>query len=234
MKVWWLTLVLFTVATSAGAAEQPVVADQPPVAAPKTVAAPAVPAAAPAEAPMAAVEPAEPIISPPPAVPATPEDAVRAALNGTSWDVQIAPLSGEGKPSKDTLSFADGQVTSANLSKAGYPSTNYSLTLREDGTASWETMQSQEGKGIVFWRGEVGGPSMRGVMSKRPAEGPTEDFGFFGQETSGKTIDILSAAMESKSVAGGSIGTVVTPMPVATPSSAPAVPAPKKKKKGLF
>lgn len=230
MKAWWLALVFLIATTSAGAVEE---LSTPPAAEPVREA--AAPSEAPADAAAAPVSssPAvpEPIISPPPAQPATPDDAVRAALNGTSWEVQVTPLGGAGKPSKDTLSFADGQVSSASLTKAGYPSTNYSLTLREDGTASWETMQGLEGKGIVFWRGELGGPSMRGIMSKRPAEGPTEDYAFSGPEATGKVIDISAAALEGAAAQMPAITPSASPAPAA---GAPSAPAPKKNKKGRF
>lgn len=106
-----------------------------------------------------------------------------ALLNGTLWSVEMMPLSGEKgkKPLQDTLKFEGGKITSTALSKEGYPTSNYTLTVGEDGLVVWETMQTKEGAGVVFWRGERQGDTMRGILSKQPTEGKNTDYSFSGK-----------------------------------------------------
>ena len=165
-----------------------------------------------------------------PEKPLNPEDQVRAQLDGTSWSVQLTPSSGAAglKPQKDTITFTKRQVTSEFLTKAGYPNSNYSLTLGDDGKAVWETMQTKEGEGVAFWRGEVSGTSMRGVLSKHPLKGDPEDYGIAGQVAGAKSITVPTAAQAPT----GAVQVAPTAKPAAA-STAPAgaKPSAKKKKK---
>lgn len=199
---------------------------------------PAVPVAlepqAPAEAPAEAAAPAtapEPAVTPAPQRPKTPADDVRAQLDGTQWDVEITPLGGgeKAKPKKDTLSFKGRQLTSAWLAKEGYPDSNFSLTIGEDGTVIWETMQSKEGAGVVFWRGELSGSRVQGVLSKRPVEGASEDYSFHGSEQSGKAVSVSPDAGAQAAGVAASQAPATQPAPEAA-----AEPSPKKKKKSRF
>lgn len=162
-----------------------------------------------------------------PVKPLSPEDEARAKLDGTSWALEVTPLSGTGKVKehKDTVSFTARQVTSEKLSKAGYPSSNYSITIGDDDIAVWETMQTKEETGVVFWRGELRGSTMQGVLSKHPTEGAAEDFSFVGREVAGKAVE-----------AGDQItGPTNLPTPLQPPSPSAQEESPKKKKRrGLF
>ncbi len=124
------------------------------------------------------------------AQPKTPEEALLAQLNGTQWSLKLTPSNAakEQKPVNDTVSFNGRKITSEFLSKSGYPSSNFSLSMGGDGKGVWETMQTKEGEGVAFWRGEIDGSTMRGVLSKHPVEGNPEDYSFAGQVTGGKTI----------------------------------------------
>jgi len=147
------------------------------------------PMAAPeAAAPAAADAPAqEPAPEPPKAK--SPEDQVRAQIAGTTWDVELTTIVGEKtKTQKDSLTFDEKQVKSDRLTKAGYPTSNYTLTVGEDGVPVWETMQTKEGEGVAFWRGELRGSTMRGVLSKHPTEGAPEDYTFSGREGQGRAV----------------------------------------------
>ena len=174
----WLGIMML-LATPGVAAEEGV---QPPVGA--TEAQPAAPAAAPVKLP-------------------SREEEVRATLDGTTWPLDVTPLSvgGKVKGYKDTVTFTARQVTSDKLSKGGYPSSNYSLTIGDDGVPVWETMQTKEAAGVVFWRGELHGSAMRGVVSKHPTEGAAEDFSFVGQEAAGKAANPSARKLSETSAA---------------------------------
>ena len=202
----------------------------------------------PVEAPAAAPQPVTP---PAAAKPLTPEQHIQAQLNGTTWSLDLA-ASGQGKKSpKDTVTFEDGKVSSARLSKAGYGQSNYTLTIGDDGVAVWETMQSQDGKGVVFWRGELHGSAMRGIVSEHPTEGENNDWSFSGAENSGRTIQVpahrasVAPAMPSAppvvaapQAPAKPAPVVMTPVAPAPPAAAPRAPveapAAAKKKKGWF
>jgi len=95
----------------------------------------------------------------------------RAALNNTEWQITVTPLEQkEEKPHQDTLRFVNNQVVSENFAIEGYPATNYSLTVKQDGTVIWETMQTKiekEEKEITFWRGEWRDERMKGIISRQ-------------------------------------------------------------------
>ena len=88
-------------------------------------------------------------------------------LNNTEWQIEMTPLSGKGKKESETVTFKNNQVMMAGYSKKGFPMTNITLTVQDDGTVIWETMQTSEKSGICFWRGEMDKTlmTMRGVMS---------------------------------------------------------------------
>ena len=106
--------------------------------------------------------------------------AKTAELNNTEWTIELKSMAGgKAKAEKDTLHFADGKVSSANMGKAGYGASNFTTRLLEDGALAWETMQSSEKDGIAFWRGDIGADGvMRGVLSKRDLKDNAKDFSF--------------------------------------------------------
>lgn len=170
--------------------------------------------------------------------PLSPEDQLRAQLDGTQWSLQLNPSSGakDVKPQKDTISFTKRQVSSAFLTKAGYPTSNYSLTLGNDGRAVWETMQTKEGEGVTFWRGEIEGAVMHGVLSKHPLEGNPEDYSIVGQIVGDKKIDIPAfaqapaGAVQVQPAAAGVSPPPSTPAPTPAASATQEKPAKKKRK----
>ncbi|MBI4313191.1 MAG: hypothetical protein HY594_00090 [Candidatus Omnitrophica bacterium] len=109
--------------------------------------------------------------------------AAQARLSSTEWAIELSPMSGEkGKAAiKDTLVFEKGKVQSRQLASAGFPATNYTLTVGDDGVAVWETMQTGSDTSVAFWRGELHGEAMRGILSKHPAKGNSMDMAFSGQ-----------------------------------------------------
>ena len=89
-------------------------------------------------------------------------------LNGTRWEVTLRSTDPKAKDQQDKFIFQDGQFRSENLSKRGFPSTNYTITTAEDGSESavWETMQTAQ-EGVVFVRGEWVKASMQGNISEQ-------------------------------------------------------------------
>jgi len=102
----------------------------------------------------------------------------KAELNGTEWNVQMRPMEGKGKAEADVISFSEDKVMSKNLSNAGFPATNFSVRMQDDGTLTWETMQVSEKEGTAFWRGDIRDGVMTGVLSKRDKKERTVDFNF--------------------------------------------------------
>lgn len=157
------------------------------------------------------------------------EKEAAALLDGTLWSVEMMSLSGEkGKKSlQDTLRFEDEKIASTALSKEGYPSSNYTLTVGEDGLIVWETMQTKEGAGVVFWRGERQGDTMRGILSKQPLEGNNVDYSFSGKMTGAAA----PAAAPAATPAAMTDATSQPPMTAAPPEpehliTTPAAPQP--------
>jgi hypothetical protein len=112
------------------------------------------------------------------------ETKARARLNAKEWVIQLKSSGGKKtKVETDTLTFSDGKITSKNLSDKGYPTSNYSLTLGNDSMIIWETMQTAESQDVAFWRGELQGEVMTGVLSLHPTKGEVEDFYFTTQVT---------------------------------------------------
>lgn len=121
--------------------------------------------------------------------------AVAAQLAGTSWDIQVAAADGIGaKPAQeDELLFDSGKVASKMLSRQGFSSTNYSLTLEPDGTVKWETMATGASGEIICWQGQVSGQQMQGMMTRQLPGQAALNFNFHGiakpmQEASVRTV----------------------------------------------
>lgn len=108
-------------------------------------------------------------------------DEKKAGLNNTEWTIELKPMGGGPKTrvEKDTLHFSDGTVSSANFGKSGYGPSNFTARMLEEETFTWETMQTSQKEGIIFWRGDIGPDGiMRGVLSKRDLKNNTKDFNF--------------------------------------------------------
>lgn len=116
----------------------------------------------------------------------------RAELNNTEWRISVTSLSGEkGEPKSDTLRFINRKVVSEVFESKGYPASNYTMRIESDGTVVWETMQTKEGEGVVFWRAECRDDVMKGIISKHPKGGGHEDFSFIS--ISSKKIEKTSS-----------------------------------------
>ncbi len=186
--------------------------------------------------PMMAAQGAEPkdkVAPGDPTTAAAPSGAQRQAdavqhFNGT-WTIELTPMAGDKskQPIEDTVQFDKGRVVSTALNSDGYIPTNATVTVGDDGVAVWETMQSSEGKGVVFWRGELRGQTMTGIMSKHPAQGLTEDYTFSGKKTSETATVPVPATAQSPATAAPVTATAATTTPAApaTPTAPPVEPA---------
>lgn len=112
--------------------------------------------------------------------------AVPMDLNGTEWMVEMVFVTSKGKKnmSDDTLLFADKKFISDGFDKKGYEPTNYSLTVEEDGSTRFGTMQIK-GKETSFWKGKVKGDKIDGSVHTQFSNNTTSTTYFSGTLTSG-------------------------------------------------
>ncbi|MFC1708968.1 hypothetical protein ACFL2J_02765 [Candidatus Omnitrophota bacterium] len=106
-------------------------------------------------------------------------------LDGTEWDIQLRHTTAKGKQTTipDKLIFENGKFNSENQEDKGYKSCNYTLSVKGDATV-FETMQTKD-KDKVFWRGDVRGRNIRGVLSSHPERKANKDYRFNGALVSG-------------------------------------------------
>ena len=84
-------------------------------------------------------------------------------LKFSEWQVQLTPISGTGE-SMDVLTFEDNKFFSAKMNSQGLPYSNYSVSIHENNTIVWETIQS-DASGSASWRGELRDNKMTGMLS---------------------------------------------------------------------
>jgi len=166
---------------------------------------------------------------------------VRDQLNGSSWMLELKPESG-GKARQDTLSFSERTVESDWLTQTGYSISNYSVRFDGD-MAVWETMQSKDGDGRAFWRGELQGEKMYGTLSTQPQKGDPQTFAFSATKIA-SALPVIPQMPEPVQAPAPTDAPAMEPAAdaaaapqAAIPAVAPAAsddPAPKKKKRSLF
>jgi hypothetical protein len=103
-------------------------------------------------------------------------------LNSKEWIVYHYP-SGVSAGKKlpvltDILTFKDGKVASKILTARGFNESNYTLTVSDSGTAVFETMQRTEKEDLAFWRGELRGDNLTGLLNIQTAKGLREEYNF--------------------------------------------------------
>jgi hypothetical protein len=147
--------------------------------------APATPAKAKAQVvEKAKAQPASPIVKQPTAEEMEKrKNMIKAAkekLNNLVWHIEVAQMTSEPQKEtyKDTLRFTDNKVASEHLASDDFPSTNYTVSMSGENVVVWETMQTSEKKGLAFWKGEVEGGVMRGVLSRHFDEKSVRDYSF--------------------------------------------------------
>jgi len=97
-------------------------------------------------------------------------------FKSSEWQIKFTSITGTGE-SADVLTFADGKFVSAKFNSLGYPATNYSVSLVDNKTIVWETIQSSPA-GVVSWRGEIEDGKMTGIMSLRENAKAAQNFSF--------------------------------------------------------
>ena len=103
-------------------------------------------------------------------------------INGSRWEVELKPQYGTESniPLKDTLTFQDGMFKSKYLSSMAFTPTKYTVRVKPNGLATWETMQTSRNpdEGIAFWKGQWDGQTMSGSTVRRIPEEANQDFYF--------------------------------------------------------
>jgi len=104
----------------------------------------------------------------------------RKEINNIEWEIELVPLSGKGKTLSETVVFKNMQVSFVEFGKKGFTPSNFSLKVQDDKILVWETMQTSEKSGVVFWRGEITPDlqKMRGVVSYQISDKKKEDYSF--------------------------------------------------------
>ncbi len=97
-------------------------------------------------------------------------------LKSTEWELKLIPVAG-GEETADVIGFKAGKFSSAKLNLSGYSLSNYSVSVTDNGTITWETMQTSAG-GTASWHGEIEQGKMRGILSLRRERHETQDFSF--------------------------------------------------------
>lgn len=129
------------------------------------------------------------------------EKKANETLAQKEWQIEtVETAAKKTKPEADVLTFSEGKVTSKNYSAKGYPATNITLTVQDNGIIVWETMQTNPEHGTVFWRGELGNGLMSGAASLQPKKGDNKDYYFTTaspKETAGP-VEIEAQKTETK------------------------------------
>ena len=163
------------------------------------------------------------------------EDAIRFQLNGTRWTFLLTPIGvdDEANVQEDTLTFAEHQVSSEQLSKAGYAAADYSLAIADDGVVEWEAIQMKPEEGVAFWHGRLQGSSMTGAFAKHPMKGSTQDYSMRGQQVTGASLAPALSLEESSPHQSHTLPEAITAAPAlpAGSSIAPSAKTSKKKSK---
>jgi hypothetical protein len=107
------------------------------------------------------------------------EEKARVTLGAKEWNIEAKSTdsASKSKPWSDVLNLSDGKLVSKYLAEKGFVSSNITVTV-DGGVIVWETMQRSDKAEIAFWRGELVGSSMSGVVSLKPEKGETEEFSF--------------------------------------------------------
>lgn len=99
-------------------------------------------------------------------------------LDGTQWTIEARPRDKAATPAVyfDKLQFKGHMLSSKEMAVKGFQPSNYTLTVQNDGTLLWETMQRNAAGGVIFWQGQTTKDNkMSGIMSTNSADGKSQD-----------------------------------------------------------
>lgn len=105
------------------------------------------------------------------------------SLDGTEWDLRIAPASGSRaeEMQRDRVAFLDRQFDSSRLAEQGFTRAWYAASTQAPGQIVWEVIQTNADGDIMAWNGESQGSFMKGVLTKQSVGGSaSEVFTFVG------------------------------------------------------
>jgi len=106
-------------------------------------------------------------------------EKAKQTLSSQEWTIYMPITVGKKTISEtDVFTFANGKISSKNLTAQGYKESNVNIGVQDDGTAVWETMQVDANNNLAFIRGELSGTSMKGVISKQPVKGNKATYKF--------------------------------------------------------
>ena len=95
------------------------------------------------------------------------------------WRIKLTPIRG-GASSLDILTFKENVFISSKLTALGFPNSNFSQSVDEDGAVIWRSMQNGS-RGVATWKGQVNGSIMKGILSLREEGKPAQDFSFVSE-----------------------------------------------------
>ncbi|MBU1062058.1 MAG: transposase [Candidatus Omnitrophica bacterium] len=107
-------------------------------------------------------------------------EKAKMEIEGYTWRIDLRQVGGPGIAfnAQDTIIFKYNRLTSLNLSREGFSDANYSKRKLKDDTITWETMQTNELGESASWHGKWDGEVLKGVLTKRSADGAVRDFTF--------------------------------------------------------
>jgi len=108
-----------------------------------------------------------------------------AVLDGTSWKIEVEPDSmakdkGE-KQFKETLTFADGNITLSNP-KVGSEASPYSTAKAGEKDFSFKAERTSWGEGIAVWTGTIHEKEVKGKMIWTKNDGAVLTYDFHGSK----------------------------------------------------
>jgi hypothetical protein len=109
-----------------------------------------------------------------------------AALDGTSWKVQVDPDSmaktkGE-KEYKEVLTFTDGMVSMNEGQKVGFASSPYEIAKSGDKDWTFKAEQVSTSMGQSIWTGTIHEKNMEGKMIMTKNDGAVLTYSFKGNK----------------------------------------------------
>jgi hypothetical protein len=109
-----------------------------------------------------------------------------AALDGTSWKVDVGPDSmakekGE-KDYKEVLTFADGMVSMNEGQKVGFASSHYDLAKSGNKDWTFKTEQNSTSMGQSVWTGTIHEQNIEGKMILTKNDGAVLTYTFKGNK----------------------------------------------------
>lgn len=94
------------------------------------------------------------------------ETKAQVTLQSRAWTVNVMPRNKKNKAFVDVLTLKDGTLASGFFSARGFNASNYALSIKPDGMAVLETVQSNAEGEYASWRGELlAGEILQGMVS---------------------------------------------------------------------